>query len=340
MKATLTSILVTILLLEIFLRVLGFGPSKPNQYLIESQPDFFLAPDSLYGYRLNEGEYNVTINKGVTFNTSQQLTDRRLIRNDSTADKSIFIYGCSFTYGLGVNADQSWPSVLSKQLNGNYLIQNFAIPGYGNIQSLQRIQEIKRSEILSGLHIIAYSEQLHSPRDNMTRLQRKLWSEAFQTKDSDAQEILQSAKFPFVKELAENEEIVIQYWPMADLYQPWIGSKFSAIINLAESASMSTANAKSGNNEVSRTIIYEIKELLDQQGDSKLLVLGITNDANTAEALEEFQGNGLHAVNVSLNLSLPENNLMPYDGHPSVKAHQHYAAECLQYIESQNLLEF
>src|SRR5262249_10125369 len=45
------------------------------------------------------------------------------------------VFGCSFTYGWLVNDAETYPYLLQAALP-EYRIVNFAVPGYGNVQSL------------------------------------------------------------------------------------------------------------------------------------------------------------------------------------------------------------
>src|SRR6185503_2200430 len=83
----------------------------------------------------------------------------------------IWIFGCSFTHGFGVNDDGTYPWILQSRLTG-YEIVNFGTDGYGSVQSLIQFEEALQAGRKPALVIVAYAS-FHDMRNAMTRLWRK-----------------------------------------------------------------------------------------------------------------------------------------------------------------------
>ena len=58
--------------------------------------------------------------------------------NDST--KSIVFFGCSFTFGHGLNDNAVMPNIVQEKVNNHYKVYNFANNGYGTQQMLAAIE--------------------------------------------------------------------------------------------------------------------------------------------------------------------------------------------------------
>lgn len=54
--------------------------------------------------------------------------------------KNLAFFGCSFTFGVGVNDNETWPYLVEKISGGKYRSYNFALGGYGPHQMLRMLQ--------------------------------------------------------------------------------------------------------------------------------------------------------------------------------------------------------
>ncbi|MGK0390822.1 MAG: hypothetical protein ACI94Y_003582 [Maribacter sp.] len=99
-KLLLIWIIIIVVLLEISLRLLGYQPMQIPYGFLQSTPKNAMVSDSILGMTLNPGKFNVTINHELKY-TATHLTSRERItyKADSSHLNSIFIYGCSYTYG-------------------------------------------------------------------------------------------------------------------------------------------------------------------------------------------------------------------------------------------------
>lgn len=54
---------------------------------------------------------------------------------------ALLIFGCSFTFGYGLENDQTWPWLLAKDLGPQWKLENYAISGFGAQQMLSQLED-------------------------------------------------------------------------------------------------------------------------------------------------------------------------------------------------------
>ena len=112
-----------------------------------TNPKFFIQPDPNLGYRPRA---NVTVTSKRQFVDGEVIYDvtystdsfnRRIVPIDSLENRNKFIltFGCSFTFGEGVNDDQTLAYNLGKNLEG-FMPYNYGFCGYGPQQMLAKLQ--------------------------------------------------------------------------------------------------------------------------------------------------------------------------------------------------------
>jgi hypothetical protein len=57
------------------------------------------------------------------------------------SDACVLFFGCSYTFGAGVNDDEAMPYVVGTQVQGRYRVRNFGYSGYGPHQMLAAIED-------------------------------------------------------------------------------------------------------------------------------------------------------------------------------------------------------
>jgi hypothetical protein len=66
-----------------------------------------------------------------------RIVPRHRVKPDS---KSVIFFGCSFTFGYGLEDNEAFPYMLAQKLNKDYEIYNFAFSGYGTHQMISALQ--------------------------------------------------------------------------------------------------------------------------------------------------------------------------------------------------------
>lgn len=145
------SILITFFILEWFAgKWLAF--QQMNQPKIEG-PKHSFVPDENLGYKPapNESIRGVkTIDEQIIYDIEFQ-TDENSLRKTRLAAQSptkfAQFYGCSMTFGEGVNSDETIPYLFAAK-DSSYQAYNFAFSGYGPTQMLARLQTNKLDSIV------------------------------------------------------------------------------------------------------------------------------------------------------------------------------------------------
>ncbi len=174
--------ILSLFLAEAALRLLGFHPwqsNEPDTVSIRVDPGgrFSVAHPTL-GHTTLPGRFSVTLADGYSFTTTHPQTSSRTThpmtgwgQRDSTR-LEVWIFGCSFTYGWGVNDEQTYPWILQKRLP-EYEILNFGMSGYGTLQSFIQFREALLEGRAPKYAVLAYAS-FHDARNTFSRSWRKL----------------------------------------------------------------------------------------------------------------------------------------------------------------------
>jgi lysophospholipase L1-like esterase len=154
-------------LAEFFLRLSLFRPLIYPQFLFTSHPinGFTLQPgfskevttmDSTAFYKIN--------NQGIRSSKEYQS----IISQDPRVLPRIFVIGDSFTFGFGVNEDETYTYQLEDMLTNQgleYQVINLGIPAYSTKQSYNRLLEI--TEMIGKPDIVIYMFCPNDPKENI-----------------------------------------------------------------------------------------------------------------------------------------------------------------------------
>ncbi len=107
----------------------------------------YVSNDKLLGYRLHADTY-VTSKKyygnDVVYDVAYTIGNDGLrvspLANSERLMGSVLFFGCSFTFGIGVNDDETLPYQVGRLSKGLYRIYNFGVGGYGPHQMLSAIE--------------------------------------------------------------------------------------------------------------------------------------------------------------------------------------------------------
>jgi len=159
------SILVVTAIFEIVLRLTGYYPAKmsiapPYLFANHSKTWWTLRPNFTTTVRTPDGVVTYKIN-------SQGIRSSCDIPQKAVTPR-IFIIGDSYTFGVGVNEDMTFPIVLDnifKQQGLNTTIVNLGVAGFGTLQSYERLREY--AELLGVPQIVIYMFCQNDPVDNI-----------------------------------------------------------------------------------------------------------------------------------------------------------------------------
>lgn len=321
--------LITLGAAEGIMRLCGMEAHFPNDYPIHSEPEFTLLPSVGYGFALNPGEFDVTVRDSLHFQVTH-TSDSVRYTGKSGRKLDVHIHGCSYTYGFGVNDHEAFPYLL-QEANSNWNIINYAVPGYGTIQSLLKLKDEVRKDNAPELVIIGYAG-FHEDRNALTRIQRQAWKEAVVLTDEDYVEQFMSAAFPYG--VITDDELQVKYHTMKDMYNHWPMRESSALVNWLESSYNNMQDRSSDKVEVTRKIFDEIAQVAENN-EIRVVVAGLLSDETTLNMLDYCDELGLETVDIGVDISDTRYNFEPYDGHPNQLAHSSYFESLNTYLNKE-----
>jgi len=326
---TLTFILIQLILiilgLELSLRWLGHHPYRTTPFTIESQPQFCLLPDSLYGIRLNPGQFNVSIN-GLQFHTTHLPNGQRITPPppDTIPQKQVHLYGCSFPYGFGLDDSLSYPYRL-QQARPNLQIHNKAVPGYGTIQAFHQLQHSLAQKDTPDIAIIHYAS-FHDERNALSPQYRKALHISFQQANPIIKTLFTQSRFPY---LTPSHTYSHSTW--SQLYQHWPLREQSSIIHYLQNIVDAQKLSPHETTSITQKIFRDLHTLCQAAG-IQLIIAGITQDTHTQQMLLYCDSLNIPTWNLMIDMTNPQNTNAPHDDHPNANSHAHYTQSALKHL--------
>ena len=316
-------------LLELALRIIQYQPYRHTPFHIESAPAFCLLPHPRLGFSLNPGTYEVSVNRGLCYQVTHGADSLRISGPQPQKDSLplLFMMGCSYTYGIGVADSQSSPYVL-QQLLPHYQIRNYAVPGYGTVQSyLQLQQAIHRNEVPE-LVIVNYAD-FHDERNALSPIFRKTLHMGYERSNAQLSNMMRSSNIPYLANLGEASQVSWVDW--GSIYTNWPGREdFSSINFLQEINDRWTRHTLQPN---TRTIeIFQQIQQICQVHNIRFMITGLTSNHSTRQSLCELRSLGMETLDISLDLKNMLYNNYPFDSHPNALAHQVFALRIAEYV--------
>lgn len=325
-------ILFSILLIgfEWILRNAGVKPSKAKSTKSKITPEgTFYKEHSVLGFVHQEGNYHLNINDGdFVFSAKHDSDGHRVTKlENSPVDidqeyPEIWIFGCSFIYGWLVEDHETFPWLLQTQLT-NYKITNFAISGYGTLQSYLQFQQALKSGRHPDIAMIFYGSKLHDPRNAFTRSRKK----AFTRLDR-----ISPFKVPAGR-LDQNGNLDVKYDRIKYRGLPLISQ--SAFTNYMDDKLNKYLDGKLNSFKVSKKILANFNQLC-QKNNITFVVGGILQDKSTRIMLDYCKKLGAKTVDISVDRS-PE-HVHDYDFHPSPLAHQKYTDKMIKFLKNERIV--
>jgi len=267
-------------------------------------------PDPVLGFALKPGCFTITLDGKLRFeaiHNQQRLRDQPV---KSPGLPEIWIFGCSFTYGWGTDAEYAYPNILDSRIS-DVKVVNFGVPAYGTTQSLLQFREALKTRKPPALVVLGYAS-FHDQRNTGERA----WLRAL-----CSHTMMLGYSLP-VARISEEEGLIYEYEQIE--YKPTPGAAVSSFC---------------GGIEMMR-IYYDIKSLESQRvtgmllnefageaktAGAKFLVAGVDDSENTRWALKEIAKSGMEVADISEGM-LQETGALLLDGkHPSGIGHRFLA---------------
>lgn len=304
--------LLMVLAAEAALRFKGLTPWKPAEISVRITPGGSLyRSHPTLGYSHLPGEFTVTLADGYSFHVTHLPSTLRATHPPEKAAsgpprEEIWIFGCSFTHGWSLNDEETYPWLLQQRLP-EYEVVNFGVTGYGTIQALHQFrEELRRTR--PKVAVLAYAG-FHDPRNTCLRGRQKEVAPYNRLGPLDQ---------PYA---SLDEQGKLKYGMTRAVYRELPLQRRLALVNFADDVFNRNADQFHRSREVSKALIREIARLAAEQG-TRLVFAQIFGGR---EMLDFARANDIPAVDMSVDLDLPENRNLPHDGHPSALANRKYA---------------
>ena len=316
-------VFVFILFLEISFRIIGFSPIVLNQKVV-CKPEIAYSTDSL-GITLKKGKYKININGCVEYNATHNSEGRRITSMKPViSNNKIFIFGCSFTYGVGVNDAETYPFLLQNRLQ-HYEVYNFSIPGSGTIHSYLKLKKCLEKGERPKIVVLTYAT-FHEERNQLTR--------SFESKLYDGMKLHEGfvlPKYYYPRCTIKNNSIAVERVDIVQEFQPIPFVNYSAIATFVDQIWDNIGFKKTDGFPVSKMLFKDFQKLA-KQFHFKLIIADVAYNEKSKDIEAFCSKNNLSYVNISPDYSKGGYTLAPCDYHPNQSAHLIYARKLYEYI--------
>lgn len=316
--------LIMIALTEAGLRILGYQPWTPPDIRIEVEPGGrFFRPHPTLGFQHLPGRFRVTLPTGYRFQVAHDAEGFRATSPGGGAGPApgapeVWIFGCSFTHGWTVEDEEHWPWIVQQSME-DVRIANFAVDGYGTLQSWIQFREALARGRRPAAALVAYAS-FHDPRNTFVRHRRK---------DVAPVVRLGPLRQPFARFDGSGSIAIgmsdVDYVEFPLMRHSALAHQIEILYNRFEER----VYGRSG--EVTRWILSEWAGQARESG-VRFGVLGILGDDLTREVGEFCSAASIPFGDISVDLDVPANTNLPHDPHPSAAAHRAYAEKALPFI--------
>ena len=301
---SITSILITIILIEIFLRFWGFRTFSFTA-TGDDKPMAMFEYNETLGWSPKTGNYKAVIeNKNINYDF---LKDSSRFNGIKDSDQKIIMIGGSFTMGHGVNNNETFSYLLQNEID-KHDIKNFGVSGYGTYQSYLNLEKIflKNKNVK---YVIYFFIEDHERRDN----KQASWLE-FLTMYSGENIALPFAKLDKNFNLKEFAPIKYTILPL---------SKHLVIITKLQKAIMKFNFLASNDSNIflTKKIIDEMN-LLSKSNNSKFIFVNLKSSKDKILKYSKFaEEKNIKFINCNLELT----DQLSIDYHPNFEGHKIYS---------------
>lgn len=317
--------ILVVVCLEVALLILGYRRYQDDGYTVDCTPqNAFIANDSL-GISLNPGKFDITLNDAIHFKTEHLFNNRRLTPHDGVDNKpKIAFLGCSFTYGYGVNNEETFVAQLQKD-NPSYGYDNCGVVGYGTVQSLLELPSILNDTSVK-LVLLNFSSY-HFMRNVLSEQYRRNLKTGYANSNTTTNKLMQEARFPYLTDCSKPIEFV--KWE--ELHDDWYGRNWMASINWIQTL---TENYIDRNKDELAITVCLIKRMIDRCKDANVKFGIVCLDQTSATDLLHQELGQINWVDIGFDFEDPSVTLLPFDSHPSANGHLEIAKKIEPFITS------
>lgn len=334
MKILFRSLLVfltTLLLLEFCLRVLGYKSLQIPLTTWVAQPKFCFVPNPSKGISLAPGKYILSLGPiqytATHSNDSNRISSREELNLDSNY-KSLAFYGCSFTYGTGVDDSSTYPFIIQSHLK-NIKVINKAIPGYGQVQLLDELRR-RPSQWNEVDQIVLNFLPFHLERNSLNgNFQHKL-NIGFQISKKNNSIAAGQINYPYA--VLKDGSLEIKYRSIQDIESSlFLESKF-VFFHQFKSWLRNLETDQEHDLRITKAIIKDMQREAAQV-NIQFSMSFLQNDAISNNIIAYCDSLGIQTLKAFVDLNDTALSNYPYDLHPNAKAHQIIAEQFIPYFQ-------
>lgn len=305
--------LLTFICFEFALLILGYRRYQTEPYKVEAEPENAYIADPKLGIALNPGTYQITLNDSVQFSATHTATGERFVPHTKvdTAEVEITLLGCSFTYGYGVNDDETFAALLQKK-HPDWRIRNEAVIGYGTVQSYLQLQQII-AEGKTDVVLLNFSSY-HFMRNVLSQAYRKNLKIGYAHSARPVDSLMQTAQFPYITDC----DGTVKYAGWEDMHENWAGREWLATVNWLQTFYERYLDAQTDPVELTRCLIQKMHEDCTAAG-IQFGVVCLDHSSETEKLKNEL--NQVPWQDVGFDFTDPKCTHLPYDSHPNANGH-------------------
>jgi hypothetical protein len=312
---------------EVILRLKGVEPWRPREVAIQVSPGGRLVmKHSSLGYSHIPGRFTVTLGTGYSFKVTHLPNTLRITHpldgyEIPREKEEIWIFGCSFTYGWGLNDEQTYPWLLQERFPA-YELVNFGVSGYGTIHSLLQFRDALKL-MHPKVAVLAYAD-FHDIRNTFLRIRQK-------------ETVPYNKLGPLLQPYARLDEDGELRYSMAEVaYREFPLMRHMALAHFIETMYDRYEDKLYRSHAVSEALVEEMGRLA-REHEVKFVVAGIAESRDMHRMLYFAQEHGIPSVDISVDLRIEENMNATHDGHPSAIANKKYADKLEAFLKAEIL---
>lgn len=286
----------------------------PNQitrrYTISPNEPLSL-PHPVYGRITNSGVFDITITVPQTripyrFRVvSDELGYRTTSEHplESAGRPSIWVFGCSFTWGMAVDNDKVYPWLLQERFP-EFEVKNYGVYAYGNVHALLQLRQLLEQEGQAAPEMVVFAY-------NSFHKKRNVAAPSWLRPESLAPNLHPDMRYPRASLRDGDLEVDLVSFQVPD------------------SAEDPPPEER---DRVTKAIFLELSKLCRAHGIKP--VLGIQSLTGSDPVPDYCRDElGFTVSNMHVSIKQPIYNVLPYNSHPSAQAHRVYAEKLTATLE-------
>ncbi len=310
------------LCLETALLIMGYARFKNDDYSIQSSPKNALIGHPELGIQLNPGTYKINVNQGLAFSARHLDNHSRYVADRQQNPTNVLLLGCSFTYGFGVEDDQTFASLLQKSFP-EAGIQNCGVPGYGSVQSLLQLKAQLDSTQLKV--VLLHFSSFHFMRNTLSQPYRSNLKIGYRRSSKEVDNLMQQSKFPYKTSC----DGTIKFASWESMYANWPGREWSAAVNALQTAFDNASEDHERQVEVTACLLREMQDLCAKKG-IQFGVVCLDTTPETKDLKKRLEG--INWLDVNFNFKNSALTNYPYDSHPNPAGHELIATKIQAFL--------